>query len=188
MSTDIGKARTSHRTRATRALGPALVALAMAVAMLAFVATAGAATHRVSGRLIAVNENAGKYKIRGGLIGRWRITSYKRLATSPIYRAKGTERFNGCLNVHRGPGCAGDPSGRLSFRFRYWARFRSNGSLVWGSCWHPVTGGTGDFAGATGVVAMVDSPTQHGVKTHYTGNVTLGGAPKAQPSAAAGCG
>jgi len=188
MSTDTGKARAPHRTRATRTRGPALVAMAMAVAMLAFVATAGAATHSVSGRLITVNENAGKYNVRGGLIGRWRITSYKRLATSPIYRAKGTEHFKGCLNVHRGHGCAGEESGTLSFRFRYWARFRTNGSLVWGSCWHPVTGGTGDFAGATGVLTMVDTATQHGVKTRYTGNVTLGVASKAEPSAVGGCG
>jgi hypothetical protein len=48
-------------------------------------------------------------------------------------------------------------------------------SLVWGSCRHPIVSGTGAFAGARGVVAMVDIPTRGGVKTAYIGNVTLRG-------------
>ena len=72
--------------------------------------------------------------------------------------------------------CAGDPSGKLRFSFRYWAQFAGD-ALVWGSCLHPITGGTGAFAGATGVLAMVDSPTPQGVKTSYIGHVTLNRSP-----------
>jgi hypothetical protein len=38
-----------------------------------------------------------------------------------------------------------------------------------------VVSGTGDFAGASGVLTMVDTPTKQGVKTAYIGNLTLKG-------------
>ena len=37
-----------------------------------------------------------------------------------------------------------------------------------------MTGGTGDFAGADGVLTMVDTPTGSSVSTSYTGNITIG--------------
>jgi hypothetical protein len=40
---------------------------------------------------------------------------------------------------------------------------------------HPVTGGTGAFAGARGVIVMADTPTANGVSTSYIGNLTLAG-------------
>jgi hypothetical protein len=172
--------------------GAALLAVCAALAP---AAPAGAATYAVSGKQIAVNENAGIFKMRGGLIGRWNVTSFKELAKSPLYRAKGTERFKGCLDRRRDRSCAGDPSGTLSFRFLYWARFASSdpASLVWGACWHPIVSGTGAFASARGVITMVDTPTGHGVSTSYIGNVTLpgrraGGAAAHRPARAAAAG
>lgn len=46
-----------------------------------------------------------------------------------------------------------------------------------GTCAHPVTGGTGDFAGATGFLMMVDTPIKKApfVKTEYEGIITLSG-------------
>ncbi len=35
--------------------------------------------------------------------------------------------------------------------------------------------GTGDFAGASGVIVMVDTPTKGGIRTAYIGNLTLKG-------------
>ena len=55
------------------------------------------------------------------------------------------------------------PAGTLSFRFLYWGKFGPETRSIWGSCWHPVTGGTGDFAGAEGVLTMVDTPNAKGV-------------------------
>jgi hypothetical protein len=150
------------------------VLLASVAAALVIAAPASAKTYAVAGKQIAVNENAGKYRMTGGLIGKWKTTSFKQLATSPIYKAKGTEKFNGCLDRRRDGHCAGDPRGTLSFRFLYWALFGPGDSLVWGSCWHPITGGTGGFAGARGVLTFVDTPTAKGVKTAYVGNVTVG--------------
>jgi hypothetical protein len=150
--------------------------LIVAAAALAFAASAGAATtYQVSGKQIVVNEDQGTYVMRGGLVGDWAITSYSELAQAPIYRAKGTELFSGCIDVRRDGSCKGDPSGKLRFSFKYWAQFDTTGALVWGSCVHPITGGTGAFANARGVLAMVDTPTAQGVSTSYIGHVTLGG-------------
>ena len=150
--------------------------LLAATAALGLAATANAATtYQVSGQQTVVDEDAGKYRVDGGLIGDWTVTSYKELAKTPILRAKGTESFSGCLDVRRDGKCEGDPSGTLRFDFKYWARFDDKGGLVWGTCVHPITGGTGGFAKATGVVAMVDTPTAEGVSTSYIGNVKLRG-------------
>jgi hypothetical protein len=155
-----------------------------AVPALVLAASASAATYQVSGTQTVVDEAAGTYTMQGSLIGDWAITSFTELATSPIYRGKGTEEFSGCLDVKRDGRCTKrDPSGTLSFRFRYWALFDATGGLVWGTCTHPVTGGTGGFAGAKGVISMVDTPTEQGVSTSYIGNLTLPGATKSRAHA-----
>jgi hypothetical protein len=166
------------RVSGARQLVSAVLAVT-GVAVLLLTTTAAAATYRVSGTQTTVNEAKGTSRMHGGLIGSWRTTSFKQISTDPIYRAQGTERFRGCLNVDRDRSCEGDPSGTLSFRFIYWAQFASDGSLVWGSCLHPVTGGGGDFDGASGVISMVDTPTKSGVRTDYTGNITIGSHPRA---------
>jgi hypothetical protein len=162
-----------HRTWRRTAV-PLLLAAAATLA-LAGSASATTATYQVSGKQTVVDEAAGTYKMQGGLIGDWAITSFTEIAKAPLFKAKGTELFVGCLDVRRDGSCTGDPAGRLRFSFRYWAQFDAQGGLVWGSCVHPITGGTGAFAGATGVLAMVDSPTAQGVSTSYIGHVTLNG-------------
>lgn len=149
--------------------------LAVCAAALVLVAPATAGTYRVVGKQTVVDLEAGTYKMSGGLRGSWAITSFEELGTSPLYHASGTEQFRGCLDRRRDRSCKRDPSGTLSFTFEYWALFASADpeSLVWGACWHPVVSGTGDFAGAQGVVQMVDTPTRQGVKTAYIGTLTL---------------
>jgi hypothetical protein len=168
----------------------ALVAGAAALT-LAGPASAKSTTVPVSGAQTVVDEDAGTYKMSGSLIGDWQFTSFTEIATSPIYRAKGTELFSGCLDVRRDGACKGDPSGTLRFKFRYWAQFGEGDALVWGSCLHPITGGTGAFAGATGVLSMVDTPTPQGVTTAYIGHVSLRGSIKSRArasyAAAAAC-
>jgi hypothetical protein len=160
------------RTSPTRAL--ALVA-ACCLAAVAAPSSASARPHVISGTQTVVDEEAGSYKMLGSLRGDWRITSFEELGTEPYYHARGTERFEGCFDRRRDHSCKGDPKGTLSFEFEYWALFGSAdpASLVWGACWHPIVSGTGGFAGAQGVVVMADTPTAAGVKTKYTGNLTL---------------
>jgi hypothetical protein len=142
---------------------------------LAVAAPASARPKVISGTQTVVDEEAGIYKMRGSLRGGWSITSFEELGTEPYYHARGTERFEGCFDRLRDRSCKGDPKGTLSFEFEYWALFASAdpASLVWGACWHPIVSGTGDFAGAQGVVVMADTPTSRGVRTKYTGNLTL---------------
>ncbi len=155
-----------------------LVALAgCAVLALALAAPASGKTHRLSGTQKVVDEDAGTYKMRGSLVGSWAATSFEEVADPTYFHGRGTELFKGCLDRRRDRSCKGDPKGSLSFTFDYWALFASPDpeSLVWGACWHPIVEGTGDFAGAQGVVMMVDTPTDKSVKTKYIGNVTLRG-------------
>lgn len=155
-----------------------MVALAgCAVLALAIAAPASAKTHKLSGTQKVIDEEAGTYKMRGSLLGSWAVTSFKKVPDPIYYHGRGTELFEGCLDRARDRSCKRDPSGSLSFTFDYWALFASEDpdSLVWGACWHPIVEGTGDFAGAKGVVMMVDTPTGKGVKTRYIGNLTLKG-------------
>ena len=149
--------------------------LAATVAALLLAAPAGAKTYQVKGTQKVVDEQAGTFKMAGDLLGAWATTSFEEVATAPYYEGKGTETFKGCIDRRRDRSCAGDPSGTLSFEFRYWGLYGSAdpASLVWGSCWHPVVSGTGAFAGAQGVLTFVDSPTPKGVRTAYIGSLTL---------------
>jgi hypothetical protein len=90
----------------------------------------------VSGRQKAIEEDAGIYKMTGGLRGRWRTTSFEEVALTPVYEAKGTESFTDCIDRRRDRSCAGDPSGTLTLEFRYWGLYGSAdpASLVWGAC------------------------------------------------------
>ena len=155
-----------HTAAVTLAALGALVALAPA-------AGAARATFPVAGRQIVVDESAGTSLMRGGLRGAWKTTSFDEIEKTPIYRAQGTESFAGCLDRRRDGSCAGDPSGTLQFSFLYWGQFDASDTLVWGACYHPITGGTGAFRNATGVLMFVDTPVGDAVRTAYTGNVTL---------------
>ena len=110
----------------TRLVRRALVLGTCAMALLV-AAPAGAATYAVSGSQTAVNEEQGIYKMRGGLIGRWTITSFEEVAQTPIFHGRGTEKFKGCIDRRRDRSCKGDPSGTLSFTFRYWGLFALRG-------------------------------------------------------------
>lgn len=165
-----------------------------AVAAASLLATAAAATtvsgeqFTVAGKQTVVNEKAGTSKMSGGLLGNWKITSFTETAHQPVFRGKGTESFSGCIDRKLDGSCAGDPSGTLKFKFRYWGKFGKGDALELGTCAHPVTGGSGDFAGASGFLMMVDTPTKKApfVETNYEGIITVSGpATSARPSAAA---
>jgi hypothetical protein len=160
----------SHRARVVGAIAATAAALTVAV-------PAGAATIPLSGTQTVVDENAGTFKMHGSLVGDWAITTFDVIDTAPVLHAKGTERFVGCLDRGRDGSCNGDASGTMKFTIDYSALFDPPGSknLVWGACLHPVTGGTGAFAGARGVIVMADTPTANGVTTSYIGNLTLAG-------------
>ena len=179
---------TAHRPRV---LAAALLALALCCALTA--ASAQAKTVSVSGIQTVVDEENGIYKMEGDLVGDWRITAFKQLATEPLFQGKGREVFDGCLDKgHDGSCGSGDPSGKLRFVFRYWALFADDGSVLGGACWHPIVRGTGAFKHARGMIQMLDTPTGTGgaVETHYVGTIRMGKGHKAaaRESTARSCG
>jgi hypothetical protein len=157
----------------------AILVVLAALVPAAAAAPSGGESFAVAGKQTAVDAEAGTYKMKGGLLGDWTITSFKELpSSSPVLMAKGTELFEGCLDRKLDGSCAGDPSGSLKFKFRYWGKFSKEDKVELGTCAHPVTGGTGAFAGASGFLMMVDLPSKKPPfeTTEYEGVITLAGA------------
>jgi hypothetical protein len=153
-------------------IGIAVTALAASVA--AASAASSAEPVKVNGLQIVVDEKKGLYEMKGSLVGAWAITSFTpRYQSSSEFAGTGTERFRGCHDLDRSGVCdAGEPTGSIRFTFMYWASFDpKSGNLVKGQCVHPVTGGTGAFAGAKGLIVMHDRPTKTGIRTTYSGSL-----------------
>ncbi len=106
--------------------------------------------------------NGFAFKMSGDLIGDWYMTAFHELGftLSGALRGAGTELFVGCFDADGSGACDGqDPTGAMTFKFTYTGRFdTTTGVLLHGRCHHPVTGGTGDFAGASGVLNFHDDP------------------------------
>jgi hypothetical protein len=167
----------------------ACLVLLAAAALLVWAAPASATY--VSGKQTVANAKKGTFKMAGGLVGSWAITSFKEVQTKKaVFKATGTESFNGCMDVGHDGSCTGDPSGTMDFTFRYWAKVSKDGERVeLGTCAHPVVSGTGGFAGATGFLMMVDTPIKKKpfIKTHYEGDINLVGTKSAGPRAPRHC-
>jgi hypothetical protein len=152
---------------------------AAAVASLALAAaTAGATTTptsvAVAGTQTVVDEAAGTAAMHGSLVGTWQTTKFvPRYQSASEFAATGKELFTGCLDTNQNGACdAREPAGSLKFTFMYWASFDpSSGALLHGSCVHPVTGGSGSFRGAHGILHMEDTPTGADVVTTYKGTI-----------------
>jgi hypothetical protein len=104
----------------------------------------------------------GTYTMSGDLIGDWYTTSFDVLGFTPsgALRGAGTELFVGCFDADDNGACDGqDPTGTMTFKFTYTGRFdTTTGALLHGRCHHPVTGGTGGFVGASGLLNFHDDP------------------------------
>jgi len=153
----------------------ACLVLLAAAALLVWAAPASATY--VSGKQTIVSEKKGTFKMAGSLVGSWAITSFKVLKKKPVFKAKGTESFNGCMDLGHDGSCTGDPSGTMDFTFTYWAKIGGE-KLQLGTCAHPVAGGTGAFAAATGFLMIVDEPIKKKpfIRTHYEGVIDVPGA------------
>ena len=114
---------------------------------------------------------------RPALIGTWYTRTFELgVATaSGVVTASGTEEFVGCLDADGDGSCgASEPTGTLALSFRFSGKYDPvTFAQQHGRCHHPITGGTGDFAGARGVLRFKDDP-ETGC-AYYTGHLTLGG-------------
>jgi hypothetical protein len=170
------------RSRLRRPTLATLLVLAVATGW-AVAAPAGARTYFVSGQQIPAADGS-TATMRGGLIGTWTSTSVpvfeQPVGELPLLvRVTGAERFDGCLNRHRDWSCRHDPKGSLTFYNDTWGQYAEPAPEVfegvWGACVHPITSGTGAFAGAQGVITMIDTFAPGGVylNTRYDGNIVL---------------
>ncbi len=160
-------------------------ALGVLVAIVALVAAAPALGHggkgprevRVSGQSLSTADPSVSTMV-GDLNGTWTTNEFDFVYDDQTGSVVGwgTERFDGCLDRRRDGRCGtADPAGALTFRFVYWALVDpATGALLEGRCTHPVTGGEGAFAHASGVVHMRDTPQADGsVRTTYRGRLVL---------------
>ncbi|MGH3138876.1 MAG: hypothetical protein ACRDQE_04010 [Gaiellales bacterium] len=161
----------------------AVVALVVAGTVIA--AEASAAPIHARGTQTVIDETAGTFAMHGTLVGTWFTTSFVPTYDSPtLFAAKGTERFVGCVDTNRNKTCnASEPQGTMRFDFIYWANFNgTTGAFKHAQCVHPVTRGTGSFAGATGLLLMDDRVHGQSVKTNYHGEIQLAGGASASQS------
>ncbi len=158
-----------------------IAAFAAAAVIAGLVVTVSASATIVRGQQVPITGT--KYEMRGDLVGKWKITKAKVIKESPIVKLKGEEKFNGCIDSNGDGSCEGETTGKLYFKFKYWAAVSDDGDLELGTCAHPVTGGKDGFAGASGFLMMVDIPngSPAGFKTHYEGDISVGAA-KAPPT------
>jgi len=164
----------------------ALAAAAACAAAIAVASPAAAVTYELSGTQVGVTPDwALNY---GGLLGAWNVQgTLDPASVAPIFRFTGTETFHGCLNLNHDDSCDKEPFGTLSFSFEAWIKSfppYDDDSEVWGACYHPITGSTGDFQGADGVLTMVDTPTRHGIHTRWQAVLILPDAPRASARSA----
>jgi hypothetical protein len=126
------------------------------------------------------------FQSHGSLLGDlWILTFVPLYESDSLVVGTGSERFEGCVDVDLDGACGADePSGELRFDYVQWATFDpATGALIEGNCTHPVTGGSGSFHGARGLVTMHDVPVGGEVETTYEGTVVLDAVPTDAPAA-----
>lgn len=143
----------------------------------------GARTVHVSGNQVLVRyaPELSTYRMEGDLVGDWVYDPVgPPLYTSKtLYSEAGQETFTGCIDRNRDGRCGRrDSRGTMNLTFLYWASFEPDGTtLITGQCVHPITGGTGAFTGARGVLTMRDRLVGSDVRTRYRGDIVLNAVP-----------
>ncbi len=150
-------------------------AVVAATALAVVVATAMAGTTQVSGSGVynpactppagTAPADTGDYPpldLVGSLDGCWyTYVSDAKVNPSGTYQETGTELFVGCLN--------GTTCGQFTTTYTFTGKFTESGAEIHGRCQHPVTGGTGGFAGRSGVIQFKDD-VDTGI-FYYRGNI-----------------
>jgi hypothetical protein len=160
-----------------------LAGAASAILASAVQAGSAASPYVLRGTSITVDEAQGTSRMEGSLIGTWQTTSFAPLFQNESqFAANGMELFTGCHDRNKNTKCETAEKGTLRLTYTFWTTFDpATGALVKGQCVHPiVSGGTGAFKGARGVIFMKDTPTETGVRTVYSGTLLYAGAPAAR--------
>ena len=116
----------------------------------------------------------GTYTMYGSLKGCWYTTiDLVRERPSGTAQVRGTELFDGCLDLG-GDGCtSGDPAGTISFSFQFSGKFETvfPYTEIRGRCQRQITSGTDGFAAASGVITFKDDVTTEPPQAPYRGAV-----------------
>jgi hypothetical protein len=163
----------THPTRrgapARRLARPLLVALVAALTSTGAV-LAGNGTTIVRGIQAAAGTcEDGGYAMTGDLVGCWWIDSFETRSSEDksTFVATGTEHFTGCM---------GSTCGTFYTTYSYTAKTDGpwpTSAEIHGRCHHPVVGGTGGFAGASGEISFHDVVDVSPPYYPYIGNVHL---------------
>lgn len=158
--------------------------LAGAAVSCVFAAQASAAQSQVAGVQSlgatppACGDPAADFTMTGGLVGCWYEDSgtftkdHITASGTELIHISGTELFVGCLDADGDGTCSGDPSGTLDFVFTFTGQFdATSGAEIRGRCHHPIVGGDGAFANATGVLNFKDDVANG--TSPYMGHIKL---------------
>jgi hypothetical protein len=115
----------------------------------------------------------------GGLVGCWYTDTFnqknKRIDPAGgkyVFIYDGTEHFTGCLDTDGDGQCSGDPTGTFYTTFTFTTQDVDAPPTypeIRGRCHHPIVSGTGDFAGATGVINFKDDVSN--LTSPYMGHI-----------------
>lgn len=160
------------RTRGMRrSAALSLVAAMLLVSLVPGVASAAGkgATVLTGTQLAAGSCEDGGYAMTGSLVGCWWIDTFESRSDPgrSTYVATGTEHFTGCL---------GSTCGTFYTTFSFTAKTDGpwpTSAEIHGRCHHPVVGGTGGFAGASGEISFHDVVDVDPPYYPYWGNVQL---------------
>ena len=145
-----------------------LVALA-ATLLLAVAAPASASQTQLSGTAVfsSGTPELPNFSMSGSLVGTWYTDTFDCKVVpggGAPWPCTGTEHFVGCLDANGDEVC-----GTLYFTISYTGTPVGNGR-----CHHPIVGGSGGFAGATGQLTFKDRLGACGiVETTYKGHISL---------------
>lgn len=167
-----------HQPRSTRRTRWAALAVVAAVAIGAAVPTAAAASRGqgatiIRGIQLAYGTCGGGtgYQMTGALDGCWWIDTFEP-RTDPTRHtliATGVEHFEGWIGAY---------FGTITTRYEYSAKMDGpwvSSAEIHGRCHHPITGGTGDFAGASGELSFTDVVDVDPPYYPYWGNIRVPG-------------
>lgn len=102
--------------------------------------------------------------LSGDLDGCWyTYVSASRSTPSGAYLEQGTELFVGCLD--------GNACGSFTTTYTFTGKFEEDGTEIHGRCEHSIVDGTGDFAGAKGVINFKDDVVN--LKFDLRGHISL---------------
>jgi hypothetical protein len=162
----------THPFRRTRGIGIAfaVAGLVAVVATGSVSASAGATTVRGTQLAYGTCGDGTGYQMTGALRGCWWIDTFvtKSDETKSHYVATGEEHFTGWI---------GSLHGTFTTTYRFTAKTDGpwpTSAEIHGRCHHPITGGSGDFAGITGEISFHDVVDVSPPYYPYWGNVRLG--------------